>query len=167
MKKLLRNIIDPYSFNLQNAQLTRPRIYNDADQHYDFQHPKDAPRWTHIEQADNEIVYDDENDSIFDAYNHDDDHNNDDHNNGHDNGHDNDHNNDFISYWFDKEPPQEGETSTMGMIRGALTNANQNDEEEKKEGNKKGKGRAKVSKHLHILRYFKYFRILIYFISYF
>lgn len=130
-------------FSLQNAQLTRPRIYNDADQQHDLQPPKDAPRWTHIQQADNEIVSDGY-DSIFDAYNNDD-HNNDDHNN--------DYNDDF-TYWFDEEP-QAGETSTAGMIRGALANDNQN---EKKVGSKKGKEKEKVSKRLHILRLFNIFR---------
>ena len=130
---------------MQNAQLTRPRIYNDDQQHYDLQPPKDAPRWAHIQQADNEIIYDDEYDSIFDDHNHD--HNNDDHNNDHNNDHNDD--NDHFTYWFDEEPPA-GETSTTGMIRGALANSNRNDNG-KKEGSRKGKEKATVSKRLHIL----------------
>ena len=139
---------------MQSAQLTRPRIYNDDQQHYDLPPPKGAPRWAHIQQADNEVVFDDEFDSLFDAYNNDDhnhdnndDHNhdnNDDHNHDNNDAHNHDHNDydDNFTFWFE---PAAGETSTAGMIRGALVNSNQN-ENGKKEGSKKEKEKAKVSK---------------------
>ncbi|CAG8713385.1 21044_t:CDS:1, partial [Rhizophagus irregularis] len=42
-------VLDPYSFTQQNAQLTRRRNYDDTLQNFDVQPPNDAPQWTYVE----------------------------------------------------------------------------------------------------------------------
>ncbi|CAB4431715.1 unnamed protein product [Rhizophagus irregularis] len=45
LKTLLRDVLDPYSFSLQAAQLTRLRIYADEEQQLDVQPPSEMPDW--------------------------------------------------------------------------------------------------------------------------
>ncbi|PKY20705.1 hypothetical protein RhiirB3_434083 [Rhizophagus irregularis] len=56
LKMLLRDILDPHSFTIQIARLTRERNYDDELQSYDHPHPPNAPEWSYIEQIDQ--VYD-------------------------------------------------------------------------------------------------------------
>ena len=84
MKTLLRNVLDPHSLTLQTAQLSRPRIYNDELQHYNFSPPPNAPNWTCVERDDTDIKGNPEDDQ--DMYN-----------------------------------SNEAESSTSGMIRGAIS----------------------------------------------
>ena len=51
--KLLRDVLDPYSFSLQSAKLTRERrlrSYNDDMYNFHIRHPKNAPKWTYKAQ---------------------------------------------------------------------------------------------------------------------
>ena len=66
--------MDPHSFAIQNAQLTRERSYNDTIQHLDVEPPKDAPQWCCVEQGNANVTYDTDvgyDSSIFDEYIHD------------------------------------------------------------------------------------------------
>ena len=56
LKRLLRNVLDPYALTLQSAQLVRLRNYNNKIQCYDLTHPPNAPDWSFIKQ--DQIVYD-------------------------------------------------------------------------------------------------------------
>ncbi len=48
--KLLRDVLDPYSFSLQSAKLTRERSYNDNMYNFHIRHPKNVPKWTYKAQ---------------------------------------------------------------------------------------------------------------------
>ncbi|EXX65003.1 hypothetical protein RirG_137430 [Rhizophagus irregularis DAOM 197198w] len=63
LKTLLRDILDPHSFTIQIARLTRERNYDDELQSYDHPHPPNAPEWSYIEQIDQ--VYDTEIEGEF------------------------------------------------------------------------------------------------------
>ncbi|CAG8775504.1 3796_t:CDS:2 [Rhizophagus irregularis] len=121
---LLRDILDPHSFTIQIARLTRERNYDDELQSYDHPHPPNAPEWSYIEQIDQvydtEIegsktpVYGDNEDSIvgnMPVY---------------------DDNEDSIMYNTDEEYAH-GESSTTGMIRRAILEA----DSQQKDKNKK------------------------------
>ncbi|GBC23371.2 hypothetical protein GLOIN_2v1773969 [Rhizophagus irregularis DAOM 181602=DAOM 197198] len=124
LKMLLRDILDPHSFTIQIARLTRERNYDDELQSYDHPHPPNAPEWSYIEQIDQvydtEIegsktpVYGDNEDSIvgnMPVY---------------------DDNEDSIMYNTDEEYAH-GESSTTGMIRRAILEA----DSQQKDKNKK------------------------------
>ncbi|POG68642.1 hypothetical protein GLOIN_2v1778009 [Rhizophagus irregularis DAOM 181602=DAOM 197198] len=67
-------VLDPYSFTQQNAQLTRRRNYDDTLQNFDVQPPNDAPQWTCVEPGNGNVVYDSDigYESIYDDYMYDD-----------------------------------------------------------------------------------------------
>ncbi|CAB4440170.1 unnamed protein product [Rhizophagus irregularis] len=124
LKTLLRDILDPHSFTIQIARLTRERNYDDELQSYDHLHPPNAPEWSYIEQIDQvydtEIegsktpVYGDNEDSIvgnMPVYS---------------------DNEDSMMYNTDEEYAH-GESSTTGMIRGAILEA----DSQQKDKNKK------------------------------
>ncbi|UZO10510.1 uncharacterized protein OCT59_002091 [Rhizophagus irregularis] len=124
LKTLLRDILDPHSFTIQIARLTRERNYDDELQSYDHPHPPNAPEWSYIEQIDQvydtEIegsktpVYGDNEDSIvgnMPVYG---------------------DNEDSIMYNTDEEYAH-GESSTTGMIREAILEA----DSQQKDKNKK------------------------------
>ncbi|POG72129.1 hypothetical protein GLOIN_2v1773969 [Rhizophagus irregularis DAOM 181602=DAOM 197198] len=128
LKMLLRDILDPHSFTIQIARLTRERNYDDELQSYDHPHPPNAPEWSYIEQIDQvydtEIedvnlgsktpVYGDNEDSIvgnMPVYG---------------------DNEDSIMYNTDEEYAH-GESSTTGMIREAILEA----DSQQKDKNKK------------------------------
>ena len=93
---------------MQNAQLTRTRNYNDEEQHYDPQPPSNAPEWTCTDKpvqnlaydtdvmGDNDVDVTDEHNMDYEDYN------------------------SIIDNYYGINDDEGGETSTIGMIRGAL-----------------------------------------------
>ncbi|CAB4405200.1 unnamed protein product [Rhizophagus irregularis] len=69
LKTFFREVLDPYSFTQQNAQLTRRRNYDDTLQNFDIQPPNDAPQWTCVEPGNGNVVYDSDigYESIYDS----------------------------------------------------------------------------------------------------
>ena len=71
---MFRNILDPHSFTIQNAQLTRVRFYNDTIQHLNVEPPENAPQWCRVEQVNEvneDIAYNTDigyDSSIYDEY---------------------------------------------------------------------------------------------------
>ncbi|CAB5392303.1 unnamed protein product [Rhizophagus irregularis] len=74
LKTFFREVLDPYSFTQQNAQLTRRRNYDDTLQNFDVQPLNDAPQWTCVEPGNGNVVYDSDigYESIYDDYMYDD-----------------------------------------------------------------------------------------------
>jgi hypothetical protein len=115
--------LDPYSFTLQNAQLSRPRLYDDNLQHFDVQPPENAPKWSCVSQTNHAAVYD--TDFVADT----------DITSGMSGYESEGTYESQIMYGTDEEY-EKGESSTIGMIRGALAKEDKN-----KKKKKKGKGK--------------------------
>ncbi|PKK55676.1 hypothetical protein RhiirC2_801786 [Rhizophagus irregularis] len=65
-----REVLDPYSFTQQNAQLTRRRNYDDMLQNFDVQPPNNASQWMCVEPGNGNVIYDSDigYESIYDDY---------------------------------------------------------------------------------------------------
>jgi hypothetical protein len=110
-------VLDPCSFSLQAAQLTRPRIYADEEQQLDVQPPSEMPDWACVGQE-KDVPYDTDvstYESLYELYD---------------------------EYLHGSDEEERGESSATGMIRGALEAADEAAKE--KETSTKGKERQKV-----------------------
>ncbi|CAB4419162.1 unnamed protein product [Rhizophagus irregularis] len=117
LKTLLRDVLDPCSFSLQAAQLTRLRIYADKEQQLDVQPPNEMPDWACVGQE-KDVLYDTDvstYESLYELYD---------------------------EYLHSSDEEERGESSAIGMIRGALKAADEAAKE--KETSTKGKERQKV-----------------------